>query len=153
MDDITLVEAEQIKLKQKNIARILASLAENKFDQSTLLQIYTVLGNSAEYQAYVGKLYTTVPSVSFSGGGGDDAAGIAVLEDGILSAVNITDPGHDYTSPPDILFTGGGGAGAAAHALLYGSGDTVGSVVVDYASLVSRLVKKNSDLDDDFAAL
>lgn len=153
MDPEDFITATQIRLKQKQINRMLATLATNKIDQDLLLQIYTVLGNADEYEEYVGKLYVTPPAVTFEGGGGADAAATAIIIAGVLTAVDMTDPGHDYTSVPDVIFTGGGGKGAAAHALLSGSGDTVASVVVDNMSLVSRLMNENFDLDDQFAGL
>lgn len=153
MLDETLVTAEQIKLRQRSIDRLLASLASNIFTQDDLLRIYTVLGDAGEYDHYVGKIYTSPPSVSFEDVTGADAEAEAVLEDGIVTEVNVTVPGHDYSPDTIVIFTSGGGKGAAAHALISGSADSIDSVVVDNVSLVSRLVNKNFDLDDQFAAL
>ena len=151
MDNTTLSTAQQIKLKQKSITGFLTALAVNKFDESVLLQIYTLVNTSSEYNDYVGKLYTSVPTVSFTGGAGSGAAGTAVITDGILSGVTVTSAGSGYTSAPTISFSGGGGSGASATAIL--SSGTVGSVAVNNKSLVSRLVTKNSSLDADFTAL
>lgn len=153
MLDETLVTAEQIKLRQGSIDRLLASLAGNIFTQDDLLRIYTVLGDAGEYDDYVGKIYTSPPSVSFEDITGTGAAATAVLTDGILTAVDVTDGGLNYTPDVIVNFSGGGGNGAAAHALVSGSGDSISSVIVDNVSLVSRLVNKNFDLDDEFAAL
>lgn len=47
--------------------------------------------------------YTSPPVVAFSGGGGSDAAGIAVINQyGAVTKIVITDPGYDYTSAPTI---------------------------------------------------
>ncbi|HEY1646232.1 MAG TPA: carboxypeptidase-like regulatory domain-containing protein, partial [Candidatus Saccharimonadales bacterium] len=67
----------------------------------------------------VGSGYTSVPTVSFSGGGGSGAAGIAVRSSGgAISAVTITNQGSGYSSAPTILFSGGGGSGANYTAVL-----------------------------------
>jgi hypothetical protein len=50
------------------------------------------------------------PTVSFSGGGGSGAAGVA---SGSIFGVTISNAGTGYTSFPTPTFTGGGGSGAA----------------------------------------
>jgi len=64
--------------------------------------------------------FTSVPGVTFSGGGGTGAAGIAVLgtgsDAGKVVGVQVTNPGQGYTSAPTIAFVGGGGTGAEATA-------------------------------------
>jgi hypothetical protein len=61
--------------------------------------------------------YFTVPTVSFSGGGGTGAAATAVT-DGKVVQVVLTDPGRGFGSVPTVGFSGGGGSGAAATAVL-----------------------------------
>ena len=73
----------------------------------------------------VGSGYVTVPSVVFSGGGGNGATATAVIgtaetsngtvTDGIIE-VTITSAGSGYTSPPTITIQGGMGSGAKARA-------------------------------------
>jgi len=64
-----------------------------------------------------GSGYTSVPTVSFTGGGGSGAAGTAVLgADGVIYGVYVTNNGSGYTSAPTVGFSGGGGSGAAATA-------------------------------------
>ena len=59
--------------------------------------------------------YTTVPAVSFTGGGGGTgAAAYAVLSGTTVDEVVVTNPGTGYTSAPSVVFTGGGGTGATA---------------------------------------
>ena len=65
-----------------------------------------------------GSGYTTVPTVSFTGGGGTGVAGKAVLNGGVVVAVLITSNGSGYTSAPTVSFSGGGGTGAAATAVI-----------------------------------
>jgi hypothetical protein len=64
-----------------------------------------------------GSGYTSQPTVSFTGGGGSGAAGVAALgADGVVYGVYMTNYGSGYTSTPTVGFSGGGGSGAAATA-------------------------------------
>lgn len=63
-----------------------------------------------------GTLYTSAPTVTFTGGGGTGAAATAVLDGDAVDTVYMTDWGSDYTSAPTVGFTGGGGSGATATA-------------------------------------
>jgi hypothetical protein len=81
---------------------------------------------------------TTPPSVTFSGGGGTGAAGVAVLNTtGVVSPLfTITSGGVGYTSPPTVTITGGGGSGATAHAIIKNvgadpGGDPIIGIVLD----------------------
>jgi hypothetical protein len=49
-----------------------------------------------------GSGYTSPPTVNFSGGNGTGAAAVALLQNGSVTRVIITDPGYDYTDMPDI---------------------------------------------------
>ena len=51
-----------------------------------------------------GSGYTSPPVVNFSGGAGTGATGTAVLQNGSIIRVLLTDPGYDYTSAPTITF-------------------------------------------------
>jgi len=68
--------------------------------------------------------YTTPPGVRFIGGGGNGAAAIATIGDGIVGVINITDSGSGYILPPSILFTGISSVAAAATAVV----STAGSI-------------------------
>lgn len=46
--------------------------------------------------------YTSVPTVTFSGGSGTGATGVAILQNGSVSKVIITDAGEGYTTVPSI---------------------------------------------------
>jgi len=67
-----------------------------------------------------GTNYTSVPTISFTGGGGSGAAATAVMQEtstnNEVKSITITNAGSGYTSVPTISFTGGGGSGAAATA-------------------------------------
>ena len=88
-----------------------------------------------------GSGYTSVPTVTISGGGGSGAIATAVLTGNVLTAINLlkdsilTVPssvyptpssnsgapffeGKGYTSVPTVTITGGGGAGASANATI-----------------------------------
>jgi hypothetical protein len=85
-----------------------------------------------------GSGYTSVPTVTFTGGGGTGASGTAVLG-GVggqqVMSVTMTNTGAGYTSAPTVGFTGGGGANAAGTAVLV-------------AALSSVIIKGNRSFDD-----
>lgn len=64
--------------------------------------------------AVTGAYYTSTPAVTFSGGGGTGAAGTAIVQNGIVTGVTITNPGTGYTSAPTVAFAGGGSAAGTA---------------------------------------
>jgi hypothetical protein len=51
--------------------------------------------------------YSSVPAVTFSGGGGSGAEAVAVLTKGLLTGVTVTKPGSGYTEAPLIAIAGG----------------------------------------------
>ncbi len=55
-----------------------------------------------------GSGYTSAPNVTFSGGGGTGAVGIATISGGVVTSVLITNFGSGYTSAPTVTFSGGG---------------------------------------------
>lgn len=77
-----------------------------------------------------GSVYTSTPTVAFSGGGGTGAAATAVLTNGVVTGITITNAGSGYTSAPTVTISGGGGAGATATATV--SGGTVTAITVTH---------------------
>ena len=65
-----------------------------------------------------GSGYTATPLVSFSGGGGQGAAAIAVVTGGAVTQLILLGRGWGYTSNPTVAITGGGGSGATATATI-----------------------------------
>ena len=57
--------------------------------------------------------YTTAPTISFTGGGGSNAAAYATLANGAVQQVILTDPGYGYTSAPTVVFSSGGASATA----------------------------------------
>ena len=51
------------------------------------------------------------------GGGGTNASAEAVISNGVVTSVNLTNVGSSYTSAPQVVFSGGSGQGATAEAL------------------------------------
>lgn len=49
-----------------------------------------------------GSGYTTVPAVTFTGGGGTGAAATAVVTGGVVTSVNVTSGGTGYTTDPTV---------------------------------------------------
>jgi phage tail sheath protein FI len=76
-----------------------------------------------------GSGYTTAPTVGFSGGGGANAAGTAVLASGVTS-VTVGAGGTGYTGTPTVAFSGGGGTGAAG-TVTVSSGVVTGIVITN----------------------
>ena len=59
--------------------------------------------------------YTSAPVVTFSKpttAGGVQAAGTAIVSNGAVTGVTITNPGSGYATAPTVALTGGGGSGA-----------------------------------------
>jgi FtsP/CotA-like multicopper oxidase with cupredoxin domain len=66
-----------------------------------------------------GSGYTTVPTVSITGGGGSGATATAALAPaGSVTGFTITSIGSGYVSNPAVAITGGGGIGATAQAVV-----------------------------------
>lgn len=65
--------------------------------------------------------YTDDFTLSFTGGGGTGAAGLAHVA-GVITGINITEPGSGYTVVPGVMISGDG-TGAAAHAVRETSGE------------------------------
>lgn len=65
-----------------------------------------------------GSGYSSVPNVAFSGGGGTNAAGTAVIgTTGQIDTITLTNAGSGYTSNPTVTITdAGGGTGATIEA-------------------------------------
>ena len=57
--------------------------------------------------------YTSVPTVSFSGGGGTGAAASATVVGGAVTALTLTNPGIGYATAPTVAFTTSGSSTAA----------------------------------------
>lgn len=58
--------------------------------------------------------FTSAPTVLFSGGEGTGAAATAIVANGSVTKIIVTNPGTGYTSAPDITLDGGGGVGGSA---------------------------------------
>jgi hypothetical protein len=56
--------------------------------------------------------YTTVPTVTLSGGGGAGATAVATVSGGKITSIKMTSHGANYTGTPIVTITGGGGTGA-----------------------------------------
>ena len=63
-----------------------------------------------------GSGYGSVPSITFTGGGGSAATATGVVSDGKVTAINVVNGGRGYTFNPTVEISGGGGTGATATA-------------------------------------
>lgn len=80
----------------------------------------TVLGGTGIADIVIedsGELFTSNPTITISGGGGNGATATAHVSDSIRTIV-VTNAGIGYTSAPTVSFSGGGGTGAAAIAIV-----------------------------------
>ena len=87
--------------------------------------------------ANAGTGYTSVPTITISGGSGSGATAVATILNGQITTVTITNIGTNYIISPTVTLTGGGGSGASLTASLsFASGDgveyeTKGGLLVD----------------------
>jgi hypothetical protein len=65
-----------------------------------------------------GVSYTSLPTITVTGGGGSGASFTPVIFDGQLIDVDLVSRGSGYTSTPTVTVTGGGGTGAVLRAVL-----------------------------------
>lgn len=56
--------------------------------------------------------FTSVPTVTLTGGGGQGATATAEIFGGAIFAITVTNAGDGYTSSPTVVLSGGGGSGA-----------------------------------------
>ncbi len=78
---------------------------------------FTPLGLDALWRVTVtngGSGYSSPAPVSFGGGGGTGATGVATIAGGVVTGITMTSLGTGYSSPPTSVTIGGGGSGAAA---------------------------------------
>ena len=68
--------------------------------------------------AAAGSGYTTVPTVTITGGGGTGATAQVAIFNGTVQTVTVLNSGSGYTSAPTVTVTGGGGAGAELTAIV-----------------------------------
>jgi hypothetical protein len=52
-----------------------------------------------------GQFYQEPPFILITGGGGIGAKAVATVNQGVVTGIEITDPGTGYTTPPNIVFT------------------------------------------------
>lgn len=90
--------------------------------------IIAVNGNAVALALYVNSIlmtaqgsgYTSAPNVMISGGSGRGATGIAIIENGGVASVLMSNPGWGFRNGDTLVvtITGGGGSGATATATL-----------------------------------
>ena len=81
-----------------------------------------------------GSSYTSAPTVSFSGGGGNSAAATATINaDGEVNGIAVTNNGTAFTGVPTVSFSGGGGSGATATASML--------TYIDFGTTISEIFR------------
>ena len=118
------------------------NLQLNVGSQTATITNIEISGYVSGYTSLVsGSGYTSVPTVTISGGGGSGAAATCTILSGGIHSITITQPGSGYTSVPTFTFTGGGGTGASATGVLTGN-----SVVLFFNSTTPLTVPTNTGL-------
>jgi hypothetical protein len=67
--------------------------------------------------------YTVAPKISFTGGGGSGAVGIASIGNGIVGVITVTRGGSGYVTPPTVSFSGIPTVNASARAIINDAGE------------------------------
>ena len=81
---------------------------------SVKVEVREIVGEITVTNQGSGYSESSPPTVSLSGGGGSGATAKAIVQDGKVVRVEITDSGTNYTSAPSVSFSGSGGAAATA---------------------------------------
>jgi hypothetical protein len=87
--------------------------------QTDLTNVLSSLGQGFVQNIVVtnpGLNYTSIPTVTVSGGGGTGVEAYAVIRGGGIAAINLVNAGGNFVSTPSVTITGGGGSGAVAQA-------------------------------------
>ena len=100
-----------------------------------------------------GSGFSSPPVVSFTGGGGSGASGLAVISGGRVTSVIVTDSGKDYTLPPIVGFSGGEGIGATATASIANGSDASLATAVQLSSANNPALVFQDDLERTQAKL
>jgi len=119
---ITVTNGQEIISGTNGIKRLTVLATATNFPMYPGVPDETILGVA---MTNVGSGYISVPTVTFTGGGGSGAAGTAIVVAGEVVGVDITNAGSGYTSAPTVAFTGGGGSSAAGTAIV---ADTAGNL-------------------------
>ncbi|QPC44638.1 phage tail sheath subtilisin-like domain-containing protein [Kaustia mangrovi] len=80
--------------------------------------------------------YTEAPTVELDGAPTVPAEATAIVENGAVTAVIVTQPGLGYSAAPTVTLAGGGGAGATATAVL---GTTANPVAAALTGIAAQL--------------
>ena len=77
--------------------------------------------------------YSSLPTVTITGGGGSTATAVASVDFALGQVIDIdlVSPGENFTSQPTVTIEGGGGFGAKAYAVLTTTGGNVSSQTIN----------------------
>lgn len=115
--DVLLMFAEADYFVNNNTPTVDAYEAINKVRRRGYGKLLNGEGNVSETLKSIiitnaGTGYTTAPTITINGGGGENATATATVANGQISAISITSFGRKFTSLPTITVSGGGGSGA-----------------------------------------
>lgn len=91
-----------------------------------------------------GSGYTSIPTVTMSGGGGTNLSILPVVSGGKVIRVDIISRGSRYTSAPTITLSGGGGTGAEVVATITAATDYLLPAVADKIDFLAAIQKERS---------
>jgi subtilisin-like proprotein convertase family protein len=94
--------------------------------------------------------YSQGPLVTFTGGGGSGATGIATVSGGSIIAVTMLTQGSGYTTAPTVAFPGSNGVNAAGTAVISGgkvAGVTLTNVGRGYTTSAAQTIADGATLD------
>ena len=94
-----------------------------------------------------GQNYTSEPTITIEGDG-QGAVGVAVIVNGTIQSIDVTNRGIDYTRAT-ITITGGGGFGATASAVIDGRFGTIRTVYYDSSSQRQIVNEEAGTIDYD----
>ena len=102
------------------------------FNLSASQEVYPYQGAVAAVNVVAaGSGFTSVPTISFSGGGGSGITATASITSQTVASITITANGTGFTAAPTVTFTGGGGSNATATASILTALDIL-SITANY---------------------
>jgi hypothetical protein len=116
-----LVRSDIITMKQIGPSDVSFVIPRRNWTTGTIYDMY-----DDEYSTEIlglnivsgGTSYTSLPTITVTGGGGSGASFTAVVFDGQIIDVDLVSKGSGYTSVPTVTVTGGNGTGADLRAVL-----------------------------------
>jgi hypothetical protein len=129
LDYLTEAKPYRTKIREYVLDYERTDVANTAITDFDALDVDTQADWQANYKLQVGGIgiidagvnYTSAPTVTITGGGGTGATAVAIVADGVVTEITVTNPGTGFTSQPTVTITAGGGSGARVRAQLENS--------------------------------